>query len=120
MERNYNMETKQLKKYLLCIDGFGDMPLWSLQHPIKGTEDCYMIKIIDYTIPKEHDIIDELERLAKIFEMWFDIYITCTIEYDNHYTNKYGDDIKDFEYNIIHKIIIEKIEIENEKEIGQP
>lgn len=114
------MKTKHLKGYRLLVDAFGDMPIWSLQHA-KGSGAFYMIKLVEYTIPKEHDIINELDRLAIICnDMWFDVRITCDIEYDHNFIDMDGKVIKIPEYNIVHKIKILKIEIENDKEAGQP
>jgi len=112
------MKTKYLKRYILCIDAFGDMPLWSLQHPKTGARDSYMLKVIEYdSIFKQDDyLINELDRLAKIDRMWFNVYITCKIHYAPLETE--GQIIKD--YKMVKKMTIIKLEIENDKEIGQP
>jgi hypothetical protein len=113
-----NLQSKYLEGYFLCCDAFGDMPIWSLMHPEKEAEDYYIIKAIDFTVDKDHDLINLLERLAKIEEMCFMVYIYAEIKYRVcHWSNpkdKY-DYIK-----IIEEIKIDKIEIENDKEKGQP
>jgi hypothetical protein len=108
------MKTKYLKGYRLVVDRFGTIELWSLNHP-KDTEEFYMLKYIDYhpKLKEDNYLINELNRLAQIDEMWFSIYITGKITYDpaqDYITS----------YNNITSLKIEKIEIENEKEIGQP
>jgi hypothetical protein len=112
------MTSKYLDKYRLCIDAFGDMPIWSLQHPQKEAEDAYMIKIVDYdqNLKLDKDLINELDRLAKIDALWFDVYITCEIQYIPGIVTE--DIIED--YPIITKMKIFQIEIENGKEAGQP
>lgn len=117
------MKTKYLRRYLLCIDGFtdsGDGRLWSLQHPIKGTSvESYMVNLLDYDpmLKQDTDLINELERLAKVDEMWFCVYITCKISYESVKDDE-GKPIEEFQ--MIKKMRIDKIEIENSKEPGQP
>ena len=112
------MKTKKIKGYTFCVDGFGKMPIWSLMHPTKESDEAYLLKLNDYTISKEHDLINLLERLAKIDEMWFSIYITGTIKYE--ILKPKGIHSKDEEINVIKELKIDKIEIENDKEKGQP
>lgn len=113
------LKTKYLKGYFLCSDAFGDMPIWSLMHPKKEAEDYYLIKAIDWTIDKEYDLVNLFERLAKIEEMWFMVYIDAKIKY-RICTWEKKPKYKDEYFKIIEEIKIEKIEIENDKEEGQP
>jgi hypothetical protein len=120
--RRNKMKSKYLKGYRLVIDGFmdnGEGALWSLMHPIKSNATTmYMINILDFDpiLKEDKDLINELERLAKIDGMWFDIYITCNIGY---VPLEFDGEIEPL-YNIVKSMQILKIEIENGKEPGQP
>ena len=113
------LQTKYLKGYFLCCDALGDMPIWSLMHPEKEARDYYLIKAVDFTIEKEHDLINLLQRLGEIDEMWFMVYINAKIKY-RICTHTDKPENKDDYVKIIEEIRIDKIEIENDKEPGQP
>lgn len=114
------MKTKHLKQYRLVCDGImdnGEGGLWTLQHPTKEAQDYYLLKFFSYDpmLIQDTDLINELDRLGQVDALWFEVLITCTIKYDNTFHDEVMDEMR-----IIKTMKIEKIEIENMKEPGQP
>ena len=75
---------KKIKDYILVVDAFGIIPVWSLQHPIKEAEDGYLL------LPEANTHwMKMLKALAKFQDTFpyptpdwnFEIYITGEIEY---------------------------------------
>ena len=86
------IEKRKIEDFVLVVDNFGPMEIWSLQHPTKEIKDCFMI----YTIldTKKKDWPDWMKKLYKIEKYCkklskdladVDAYISGNVEYSNTY-----------------------------------
>ena len=105
----------KLKEYMFVPDAFGTMPVWSLQHPTKHAEDCYMIPVdgIEQLFPDKAKHIKKWVKLFKNFAdklpfTHYEVIIDCTIEWEYHKETKRA-------YRWITDIAIEEINLINER-----
>ena len=76
------IKKRKIKDFYLCSDAFGPLPVWSIQHYAKGTEDSYMLP---YGSGKKWmRLLQELDK--KLYD--FEILIDGTVYYANLEKNK--------------------------------
>ncbi len=71
------VKKRKIKNFYLCSDAFGPMPVWSIQHYNKGTEDSYMLPY--GSSKKWMKLLQELDK--KLYD--FEILIDGTVYYAN-------------------------------------
>ena len=91
---------KKIKQYVFVADAFGEIPVWSLQHPKKEAKEAYLLTAVpnlkNIKGAKQRDLFRKLND----YFGYADIYVTGEITY------KYD---QEREANIITDIKIEEI-----------
>ena len=86
------MKKRKIEDFILVVDAFGPMPMWSLQHPIKEAKDSFMIvQILDTPKKKWPQWFKRLWKVEqfcnKLSKDLMDVqaYITGVVTYSNKY-----------------------------------
>ena len=91
---------KRIKQYVFVADAFGEIPVWSLQHPKKEAKESYLLTAVpDLKNIKGAKQRDFFRSLNEHFG-WADIYVTGDITY------KY---VQERNANVVTDIKIEEI-----------
>jgi len=89
---------RTLKNYFLIFDSFGDMEMWSLQHPTNGAKDSYLITPNTNKEIKNTKWYKELQKLKDALDTLslYYLMINCKISfiYDKKSKTRYVTEIK--------------------------
>jgi len=83
---------KKIKDYWLVFDAFGNMPLWSIQHPTKEVGDSYLLFPNESKTCKT-EWFREIKRLQQALDKLYPYYVSITGKMTYIYSQKFKDRI---------------------------